>query len=331
MFYAIKGVLGSSSLECDYNMGWDFWVVGIKYRCYVSNNLNISSPESAKIVAVNGTHMSGKSNNDEIYFHASNKHITYLPRGLERFFTNLTGIAIYGSQIKEIHQDDLKPYTKLIYFGIGRSNIEVIEDGLFDYQPNIKVIDFYQSEIFHISSTVFDNLLKLTSMDLKGNNCTNQESKNNRANTLEVIKSVKFTCNSSGFLKLDKKLKNLEIGYKNINRENFYIFIKDFENFKDELKASKFSKFTALKNRVIEISDLKMSFLWDKFKKLNKFQSTQNAQVMSINNKISNIENMLSEMNNRSTIRNLWMILVTSVVGFTQVIILAVLYKQFIA
>jgi len=107
MLYAINGTLGSSSVDCNYGND-DFYAADYKYRCYVSNNLNISSPESQQIDVVTGTHMSGKSNNDEIYFHAEFKHIEYFPRGLEKIFTNLTGIAIWWSQLKEIHQDDLK-------------------------------------------------------------------------------------------------------------------------------------------------------------------------------------------------------------------------------
>jgi len=210
----------ASIVDCDYNLQ-EFYAVGEVYRCEVSNNLNIYSPESAEIVAVNGAHMSGKSNNDEIYFHAADKHIEYFPRGLEKFFTKLTGILIWRSKLREIHQDDLKSYTKLKYLNLGENNIEVINDGLFDYQPDIEVFTCGSCKIFHISPTVFDNLHILATLYLGGNKCTSKHSTNNRTGVLEVIKSVKYTCINPSLLKLNEKLKNLEDDYINLNSKEF--------------------------------------------------------------------------------------------------------------
>jgi len=294
------GTLGSSSVDCNYN-NYDFYAVGSKYRCEVSNNLNISSPESAEIVAVTGAHMSGKSNNDEIYFHAEDKHIEYFPRGLEKFFTKLTGIAIWRSQLKEIRQDDLKPYTKLKNLYLSINNIEVIENGLFDYQPDIEVIIFEICKIFHISLTVFDNLPKLTTLYLYGNNCTNQYSTHNRAGVLEVIKSVKSTCVSSEFLKLDEKLKNLEKNSKNLNYDNFASFKVNLENFKLELNNSKFSNFQPFRSRLFEILDWNLKILVSVERKIGQLEKT----IIDIKNEsqknTQSIQTRLNDFNSNNT------------------------------
>ena len=129
---------------------YDFWAVGNKYRCFVKNNLVIDSPEKVQIDAVSGTHISRKSNDGEIYFHIDGKPIQYFPRGIEKFFRNLKGIAIWGTKIKEIHQEDLKPYKNLNCLYVRSSNIGIIEEGLFDFNPDMEAIIFPALKIFHI-------------------------------------------------------------------------------------------------------------------------------------------------------------------------------------
>jgi len=362
MLNLINRTFESSSVDCNFNSNYDFIAAGYKYRCQMSNNLIISSPKSAQIVAVTGTHMSGKSNNDEIYFNAADKQIEYFPRGLEKFFSQLTGIAIWRSQLKEIHQDDLKLYTKLNYLNLGENNIEVIEDGLFDFQPNIIVFTCGKCSIFHISPTVFDDLPKLATLYLYGNKCTNQHSTNNRAGVLEVIESVKNTCISSDFVKLHEKLRNLEYDYMNLNPDNIATFKSNVKKFKNDLENSKFSKFESLKERVGRISNWKLLVFSDKIPKNESFQNltakrldadisklrtelnnktrNQNDQIKSINDKIDRIENILSgmmkaqnatESENKSGIQNPWMIIAIGVVGITQTIILAVIYKEILS
>jgi hypothetical protein len=308
--------------------------------------------------------MSGKSNNDEIYFQARDKLIEYFPRGLEKFFTKLTGIAIWGSQLKEIHQDDLKSYTKLKYFSLTKNNIEVIGDGLFDYQPDIEVIIFERSKIVHISPTVFDNLPKLTTLYLIGNKCTSKDFFNNRTGVLEVIKSVKSTCISPDFTKLDEKLTNLELNSKYLIPGNFTAFKKNVQNFEADLENSKFSNSQPLKERISRISFWKQLEILDEIGlikhwknyaevKLSKIEAeisdsraelnhkieSQNAQIILMSNKIDHITRNCSELmkpqetteNQRSIIQNPWIIIATAVVGFTQVIIYTVIYKQFLA
>jgi hypothetical protein len=280
----------------------------------VSNDLNILSPESAEIDKVNGIHMSGKSNESEIYFHSENKIIKHFPRGLEKFFKNLIGIAIWHSQLQEIHQEDLKHYTKLKYLNLFTNNIKIIEDGLFYYQADIEVIVFERCKIFHIITTVLDYLFKLSTLLLNENQCTNKFAINNQTGVREVIRSIKSTCISSNYTKLDEKLKNIERKSKNLNNVNILSFSNDFQNFSDDLQNSKFSGYHFFEKRITAVSSL--VFLWNKIESVTKSQ----------NDKISNIERILS-----SRTLNPWAIIATGIIGFTQIIFLAVIYKQFLA
>ena len=164
------------------------------YGCSLNTNINITSPETAEIGNFNGVHLSGKSNNDEISLTIADKHIEYFPRGLEKIFTNLIGIAVKSSKLKEVHQDDLKHFTNLKLIKFEKNNIQVIEDGLFNHQSDIESIVIQEPNIVQISPTVFDNLSKLSTLELDGNKCINMHAKKNRTNVLEVIKSMKIAC-----------------------------------------------------------------------------------------------------------------------------------------
>jgi len=235
------------NIECNY-VKLGLWAVGIKYRCSVENYLFIDSPEKAQIDGVSGTHMSGKSDNDEIYFHIQSKSVQYLPRGLEKFFKNVTGIAVWYDLLKEIHQSDFKPFQKLECVNIFESKIEIIEENIFDYNPNLVAVSLGKANIFHIGPTVFDHLTKLTSLHLGGNKCINEFKENNREGVEQIIRNLKINCISSEFLNFNKKLKILE------NSENFAEGLKNFES---EFITSKFSNYFPLNEKLQKLKNQK--------------------------------------------------------------------------
>ncbi|CAG9811682.1 unnamed protein product [Chironomus riparius] len=238
----------SLDIECEYGIFDSNHAYGDKYRCLVKNAIDIDLPDEVQIESITGDHMSGKSDDSDIHFHIS-KQIQYFPRGLEKFYKNLKGIIIWHSQLKEIHQDDLKPYPDLNNLYLSGNGIEIIEDGLFDYNPDIKVIIFENTKLFHISPTAFNNLANLKTLFFNGNICTNLYSVQNRAVTLKVIKGVKNSCTSSDFLSLKKKLENLEEVSGNSIIASSQIYSQNVINFQTEFKDSKFATFSPLKQR----------------------------------------------------------------------------------
>jgi len=124
-------------------------MVGTKYNCKVENELIIDTPKKAQITLINGNHLQGKFNSDGIYFCAFNKIILYFPTGLEKFYNNLNGIYISYGHLKEIHQNDLKFYTKLEFIDLYHNDVEIIEDDLFKFNPNLVAISLHTNRIFH--------------------------------------------------------------------------------------------------------------------------------------------------------------------------------------
>jgi len=254
VFYLILMFGGSSTstnIECSFGDNY-YFVLGLVYRCSVHNNPNITTGESAQISGIRGTHKSLKGNDDVIGFYGVYETINFFPKGLEKFFKNIKVINIQECQLKEIHQSDLKVFPNLVYLYLHGNEIEVIEEGLFDFNPNLEFVGFRESKIIHIDPNVFDHLTKLSYFWFGYVPCVKQDTANSIEKVQEAIKIVKSNCSSSYFLSLENQMKNLEIESKTLNSEDFNTKLENFEKI---LNNSKFSKFRPLNYK---FQDLKL-------------------------------------------------------------------------
>ena len=227
------------------------------YRCLVQSAV-IDTPGKAIIDSVSGKHLVGRSNDVEICFHIDQKEVYYFPSGLEKIYKNLAGICFFYGPLKEIHQSDLKPYTKLIFLQIAETQIEILEDGLFDFNPNLEYIALSGNKIFHIGVNVFDSLSKLGTLYLDRNSCINMQVKNDRSFVLDIIKATKNQCMSSDFTNLNEELKNLDNESKSLNWDTFLIFKTKRENLESKIKESKFAEFPPIKAGIEKLMSLKI-------------------------------------------------------------------------
>lgn len=141
----------STSIDCDFKTR-DWHIVKNSYYCDVKNDPSIKTRESATITSITGTQGIGKSNFDVDGFYVWSKTCHYFPRGLKSFSRNLKVIQIMACKLKEIHQEDLKPFPKLTELMLNYNSLEVLENGLLDFNPNLEYIDFDGNKIFHIGS-----------------------------------------------------------------------------------------------------------------------------------------------------------------------------------
>ncbi|XP_070501794.1 putative leucine-rich repeat-containing protein DDB_G0290503 [Chironomus tepperi] len=284
---AFCGSSTSTSIKCNYGH-FNYHIVGVNYRCEINNNPNIISKESAQISSVSGAHEGSKTNDDVIIIYAVSKTIEVFPLGFEKIFKNIKVIYFETCQLKEIHQSDLKEFPNLVYFYLYYNQIEVIENGLFDYNPNLEAVGFQEPSIIYIDPNVFDNLTKLRYFWFSPVPCVAQNILDSKEKVQSVIKVVKSKCSNFDFLSLDTQLKNLEIESKSLNSEAFNAKL---ENFEKSFQNSKFfnirtlkSKFEILKNekcsnckqlRKIESIDTKLTVVSktidDGQKKINEY------------------------------------------------------------
>ena len=163
---------------------------------------------------------------------------------------------MYG-RVKEIHQSDLKPFPKLVICGFMDNDIEIIENDLFDYNPNIELVSFWNNKILIIGSNVFDNLPKLNWLYLDSNRCINMRSEGVTSLTKYIIRHAKDKCkdpeisanyktNDQDFEMVQAAINELKENISSINEQ-----IANLEENNIQLKAE-----------VMKISNHHGSYLW---------------------------------------------------------------------
>jgi len=286
-------------MECEYK--YNTWnVVGSLYTCYVTKGITITSLDTAYVNSTTGSHQSGHNNDNVNYLYINSVTISYFPRGLDAIFKNLKGIYFHINGFKEIHQSDLKPFPKLIEFLVILSyQLEILEEGLFDFNPDLEYVNLHTNKITHIDPKVFDSLPKLRKLYLSSNTCINKDSYDRTA-VLNLIKELKTMCNNSDYSILDQKLKFLESESKSLN---FSDFKEELENLESKINSSKFVNFyqTKLQNlkiildkkspEVKNCSTLKVKFL--------NFITNLKSLTAQVSNEI---ENVSQESNNGAAI-----------------------------
>lgn len=215
---------------------------------------NITKP-NAKLPSVTGNHIEGKSFLDVEGFNifSTANEIRYFPK-IGEVFPHLKIVRLSAVEMIEIHQSDLKPLIDLEFLNLAFNSIQFLEENLFEFNKNLKMIDFWMNKISYIAPNVFDNLINLNILWLLKNDCVS-ENVDDRDNVLKLIKKVKVECGNSS--KFDEKLE----------KENFTIWIESFKKSQDKKLDIEFLKF-----------------------KLN-FTQTLNDEFLEINQKIENLQN----------------------------------------
>ena len=285
MSLALFGSTQSVSFQCQYNLdGWGF--LGTLYYCNIVNAVSITSPDAAQIDSISGTHQFGRDNDNVEAFNVENKgQINYFPRGLNKFFKNLKAIQIYNNVLKEIHQRDLKDFPKLMGLSLRTNNLEILEENLFEFNPNLEFIDLWSNKITHIDPHVFSNLIKLHSLFVFQNPCISMYITDNSTAIQNIIRAAQLQCTNLVYSNLEQQVKYLEFESNFLNSENLK---ENLENLENLIKNSKFSNFFR--------ENLKI-FNAELIKKVTIFTiNDANDKLMVQDSKISRIEEKLEQI-----------------------------------
>jgi hypothetical protein len=104
----------SLDIECRFFRGdWEIAGVGIIYYCETWKIWNLDEP---KIQFINGTHESGKTNEDVqgMTFYNGQENMTEFPQDIHKFFPNILVISFWTTKIKEISSSDLQHFPNLV-------------------------------------------------------------------------------------------------------------------------------------------------------------------------------------------------------------------------
>ena len=179
-----------------------------KYACCLTTS--ITEPKSV-IATISGTHEDGKTNEDveEI---VGKSIIHYVPRGLSKFFENITRLRLSGMQLQEISRQDLMEYEKLVYLDLSNNHLTSLPDDLFLGNKNLHLIHFQNNRLNTLSSKLLRNIQNNNLQEVNFCNNTNINAcyQKDTINTLEgLMKTIDEKCKPpTNALKADSHWEN---------------------------------------------------------------------------------------------------------------------------
>lgn len=243
--------LSSLQIECDYNIqSVSLWSSKELYTCTIHIELNVTEP-NLQISQIRGHHLRNKENQNVHSFQVVDKTLQFFPKDLETFFYRLVVITIENSKLKEIHQNDLTPFTNLKVLRLPANDLKFIEKDLFVYNPKLEVIILDKNKIQNIHPDVFDHLDVLRFLTFDGNSCISDNGAD-RNGVKNLIENVKDKCGNFDF----KKLQNDEEDLK-VLKNSSVLRISELKRENSVLKTLNFDSSQKLQNLTRFLDELK--------------------------------------------------------------------------
>ncbi|CAG9810429.1 unnamed protein product [Chironomus riparius] len=258
IFTAVISYLDAVDIMCKYQI-LEFIPLGSTYTCYTTSFYQISSRSESSITQTTGLHLFGKNNINVEGFEWKYGNIAYFPTKLTSIFNNLKVIYMV-TYIKEIRQSDLMPFTKLVHLNMNYNQIEVLEAGLFDYNPHLEYINFKSNKISQIDSKIFDKLPKMRFLDLRTNECINMKAEDSLTDVKDVIQSVQSKCDPD-YSNLLKKFKELNDKVPNLSADVLNVKLQELESSLMSLKFAESKQFKENIQKLKSILASKMQLL----------------------------------------------------------------------
>lgn len=136
---------------------------------------------------VRGTHLSGKSNADVSYFSDHSYALLFIPENLATIFPNLIALDI-GGPILQIQAVDIKNFRNLAIFKSYKGRFTSIDGNLFQFNKNIKRVEFYFGKLENVVKNILDGLNQLEYANFGMNTCTQFETFQGNRQSMQFFK-----------------------------------------------------------------------------------------------------------------------------------------------
>ena len=196
IFVLIALVVGGSAVkyQCSFTNRKVWFANDIFYGCDIKSG-QIERMNQKNITSISGNHLNGCSNRNVRSISISQPKTFYMPRGLEKFFSDLVLIVIHNVGLLEVHQEDMQPFYFLKFLSFAGNSIKYLEQNLFTNNPYLEVILLHKNQIKSVGRA-FENLTNIRRLNFDGNECFSGNEKNkNRIGRL--ITSIYETCKLS--------------------------------------------------------------------------------------------------------------------------------------
>lgn len=145
------------------------------------------------ITEVSSNHMPGKTNSDVVGFYIINQHVGFFPKNISNFFPNLEAFGLYWMGIKDFRREDLYPFHNLKLIDLNGNQIRDVNNNLFEGNPKMRFIAFYNNTVRHVAHNVFDHLDQLEELNFVLATCLSLVA-NGREQIQDILFKIAVNC-----------------------------------------------------------------------------------------------------------------------------------------
>lgn len=153
-----------------------------------------------------GEHRRGQTLNDVIVFWSVRQTTNFFPQNIKRFFENVQKVLLYTSNISALSKYDLQWLgSQLTHFWFHGNRVEAIESDLFEFTPNVEVIEFSNSQVKYVGGGAFSNLKRLRQLSFTDNLC-HSDNATSRSEVIDLALAIESNCTHQQAQQLEIKL-----------------------------------------------------------------------------------------------------------------------------
>ena len=143
----------------------------------------------------------------------------YLPKGIDKLFPNLKGLAVAHSKLKSLKQDDLRSLTQLEIVGFYGNDLERLDGDLFEFNPKLKFVNFDYNKLKYVDDNLISNLKDLKECLFESNACISAAAESS-SEIPALIQKLKLQCKRSSETRLIKEIEQLKEKIVDLKNKN---------------------------------------------------------------------------------------------------------------
>ncbi|KAG5668508.1 hypothetical protein PVAND_016447 [Polypedilum vanderplanki] len=181
-------------INCNYNKDEEWTYLSTLYTCLVTNDSSDMTLSDRSISSITGLHVLNFTNADVQAIYVNSRIMNYFPKNLKKHFKILRAIGFHNTGMKMVKKEDLEPFgEQLESIRISGSDIEIIEEDLFKFNPNLRGIAMHRNKIKFIDGNSMKHLKFLNYLWLEDNDCIDK-SANDHDSVKSVINEMRKKC-----------------------------------------------------------------------------------------------------------------------------------------
>lgn len=169
------------NVVCEFEDLLLFYELKAVYTCKV--NYLKTTEEERNVSHVTGRHKARHANRDVIQIQITQHHhpntndqlMEYFPRGFNSIFENVVAFHAGTNRLKYLEKSDLKEFGKLKYLYLYNNQLEVLQSDVFQYNPALEYVSFFNNNLVYIGSKALIPLKQLKHAYFNKNICIDKQ------------------------------------------------------------------------------------------------------------------------------------------------------------